>query len=204
MTFCEVYRLNIDIPVSPEITKILHADELRRADRFIDSKVKNRFIICRFFLRKIISKYTNASPEDIIFEYGEHGKPYTKGIFFNISHSGSLCVVAISSEVIGVDLEDTDKKIEFLTLAKRYFSDKDFNYINNSSAELQKTLFYKLWCKREAYSKMLGISVWNTLNKTSFSEFKDCFFHEIEMPDSFCCILACRQEIAITIKSWID
>ena len=197
MTSCSIYLLNTEKLIATDFLQLLPLEERQRADRLINPAIKNNFIIFRGFLRQTLSKYTKCSPEKIIINYGEHGKPSVDGIHFNLSHSENLCVIAVSSMPIGIDLEYTSKSIDFLKIAKRYFSSQDFNFIKAAPDEKQKTLFYELWCKREAYSKMLGISVWNTLNKSSFQEFKNCFFKKIKISNFFYCILACAQEVTV-------
>ncbi|MDQ6630282.1 MAG: 4'-phosphopantetheinyl transferase, partial [Verrucomicrobiota bacterium] len=92
-----------------ELAKILSSDEKERAARFHFVKDKNRFVVARGFLRKILGSYLKIEPREIIFDYGAHGKPVLRGkksLQFNLSHSGDLMLCAISRERdLGIDLE---------------------------------------------------------------------------------------------------
>lgn len=79
---------------------------------------------------------------------GEKGKPLSDKICFNISHSHSLVVLAISEHPIGVDIElvrDTDEK-----LIKHTCSDEELKYIKGNKE------FYKIWTSKEALMKCIG------------------------------------------------
>ena len=78
------------------------------------------------------------SDDDIIFN--EHKKPFLKGdpVFFNISHFGRMCAVAISDDEVGIDVENKDKfKSEF---------------------EKEK---YEKWAGKRAVLKMIGSGLLN-------------------------------------------
>ena len=46
-----------------------------------------------------------AGFREAAFTYGEHGKPYLNGFCFNLSHSGTLAVLAVADGEVGVDVE---------------------------------------------------------------------------------------------------
>ena len=108
----------------------------------------------------------------------EYGKPYfanMNNLFFSISHTATTAVCAISDNEIGVDIEQTDRSN--LKLAKRFFSDKDNELINNSDNE-EKT-FTELWTKKESYAKFKGTTLESVLKNDSFPEvFFTTFEHD--------------------------
>ena len=53
-------------------------------------------------LNELLRKRTGKEPR--IYR-DKNGKPYTEGVFFNLSHSGGLCVIALSCDDVGADLE---------------------------------------------------------------------------------------------------
>jgi 4'-phosphopantetheinyl transferase len=70
------------------LTDLLSQDEKARATRLHFDIHRERFIIARAFLRKILHLYTGISPELIQFIYGRHGKPSINyPLQFNVSHS---------------------------------------------------------------------------------------------------------------------
>jgi len=106
--------------------------------------------------KEMISKYFGA--EDPKFILNDYGKPFVdkEGIFFNISHSKGRVACAVSDTPVGLDIEkvteknDTDIKI----FAKRYFVENEIKQLED--ANYSSLEFYKIWTRKEAYSKMLG------------------------------------------------
>ena len=68
-----------------------------------------------------------------LMETGPQGKPYLSGcedFFFNISHSGTMAMVAVSSREVGADIQELN-----------HFDDRLINYVfNESDLELAKEL----------------------------------------------------------------
>lgn len=116
--------------------------------------------------------------ENFELEYGEHGKPYIKGneIFFNISHSGSYLCCAFSEVEVGLDIEEIGAIN--LDIAKRFFSDDEYAYIQGKDDKLGA--FYSVWTKKEAYTKALGLGMAYKFN--TFSVFKEKYIYELEVP----------------------
>ncbi len=76
--------------------------------------------------------------------FTKNGKPYTKDMFFNISHSEDLVVLALADCEIGIDIEkirDVDFKI-----AEKYFD----KVVSNNEE------FFDIWTKKESVIKYLG------------------------------------------------
>jgi 4'-phosphopantetheinyl transferase len=89
--------------------------------------------------------------------YSPQHRPYFNSSFdFNISHSGSVVVCAISKvHKVGIDVEEI--KSVSLNDFKNHFSKTDWEFIM-ASHQPQKT-FYNLWTKREAFLKAIGIGL---------------------------------------------
>ena len=90
------------------------------------------------------------------------GKPYIEGnpLFLSISHSGTLCTLALSPLKTGVDTE--------------LVCHKNYNAVLSSFSEEEKKEikcprdFFMHWTAREAYVKYLGGKIWNDVKKISF------------------------------------
>lgn len=98
------------------------------------------------------------SPFDFAVYREKNGKPYIKNhpFFYNISHSGDYVFCAVSDSEIGADIqrrEDTD----YIKLAERFFSDEEKTAVKScEDITLRKELFYRLWCRKEAFGKLSG------------------------------------------------
>lgn len=101
----------------------------------------------------------NNIPANYIY-YGSNGKPYADRIFFNVAHSGNYAFGVSSDSEIGCDVEII--KQAHLDIAKRFFTENEYNYISNS--ENKDNIFFKLWTIKESYIKMTGEGLRTPLN----------------------------------------
>ena len=100
--------LNLDLQQIAEFRQFLTAQEQQRAAKFINPTHGNRWIVARGYLRQILSQYLDLTPAQIVFTYGQQGKPELEGsqLQFNLSHSHDRAVYGISGKYpIGIDLE---------------------------------------------------------------------------------------------------
>ncbi|MDE7330149.1 MAG: 4'-phosphopantetheinyl transferase superfamily protein [Clostridia bacterium] len=88
----------------------------------------------------------------------QNGKPYIDGnpVYFSLSHSGNTGLFAISDNPVGVDLE-LYKKRKFQAVLSR------FTLREQEEIKGEFKLFLKNWVVKEAYIKMLGATVADTL-----------------------------------------
>ena len=151
-----------------ELSTILSSDEIERANRFYFERDKNRFIIARGTLRKILSRYLNIEPKKLQLTYSARGKPYLENtsILFNLSHSQDLALYAITKvNLIGIDLEYIRPMNDAESLAKRFFSSQEYNFISQLPPQKQQETFFKLWTCKEAYLKATGDGLTGGLEK---------------------------------------
>ena len=151
-----------------ELSTILSPDEKERANKFYFERDKNRFIIARGTLRKILSHYLNIEPKKLQFTYSDRGKPYltNTAILFNLSHSQDLALYAITKiNLIGIDLEYIRPMNDAKNLAKRFFSIREYNLISQLPPQKQQETFFKIWTCKEAYLKAKGDGLGGSLEK---------------------------------------
>lgn len=141
----------------------LSPDELQRAERYYFKKDRNHFMVARGILRKILSSYLDICPKQIRFSYNDFGKPMVssvvnnKLVFFNISHSQNLALVAVTSkQEIGVDIEALNKNIDVLKVADYFFSPTEIQGLKTLSPALRVPFFFKIWTRKEALIKAFG------------------------------------------------
>ncbi len=155
-----------------KLSTILSSDEIDRAQKFHFEKDKNRFIIARGTLRKILSRYLKIEPKKLQFTYSERGKPYlaNTSILFNLSHSQDLALYAITKvNLIGIDVEHIRPIKEAKNLAKRFFSAQEYNLLSQLPPQQQQETFFKLWTCKEAYLKATGDGLAGSLEKVEIS-----------------------------------
>lgn len=120
-------------------------------------------------------------------------------IHYSVSHSGAWWGCMITDEPVGFDIEQYSEKVNHLKIAKRYFTKREYQYI------LQTGLvgFFKIWVRKEAYVKFLGLGLAKGLD--SFSVIRDMQLSpviiQIKKEDEqvlpICCIEECFIEKGI-------
>ena len=118
----------------------------------------------------IINKILYENNADVnSIHYGSNGKPYADNIFFNIAHSGKFAFGVSSDKEVGCDVEIIKKPR--LDVAKRFFTENEYNYIIHS--ENTSNAFYKLWTIKESYIKQSGKGLRTPLNSFEININKD-------------------------------
>lgn len=152
-----VFKIDVDKYydlVEEDHLNLLSADELVKANRFVQLADKKRFVTGRHFIRDIVSKKFGQHPADILFKYTEFNKPCLTGIEFNIAHSGNYVLVAISNSPIGVDIELMNNSFDHKDIMYEIFNTDEVAYITNAPTEALN--FYTLWTRKEALLKATG------------------------------------------------
>ena len=177
----DVWRAGLDIGVDSleRLSKTLSQDEMDRADRFVRDRDRRRFIVARGCLRKVLSRYLETEPEEVLFGYGTEGKPFLRTktsipIYFNLAHSAELALIAVTGMgEVGVDVEELREEVDRLDLARRYFSAREFEDLSSLPEEDQSLAFYRCWTRKEAYLKAKGGGITESLAGFSVSLLPD-------------------------------
>ncbi|MGN1373010.1 MAG: 4'-phosphopantetheinyl transferase family protein [Candidatus Coproplasma sp.] len=85
----------------------------------------------------------------------EHGKPYLKegDVFFNLSHSGFVAVCAVSSEEVGVDVQQIKPVNQ--SLIRRICTGDEYAFVMQDEQGVEER-FCRLWTVKESVIKCLG------------------------------------------------
>lgn len=112
------------------------------------------------------------------------GKPYIKNnpFYFNISHSKEVVLCGISKAPVGLDVEK--KTSGRIKIAKRFFHEKEWEYLENIKEESADLEFIKLWTMKESYVKMTGDGL--ALGLSSFNVLDNSFPVNIRSGEVFC------------------
>jgi 4'-phosphopantetheinyl transferase len=195
----------------------LSPKEQERADRFQVSDARKQYIASHATLRYILSQYLNILPTQLIFSSGEHGKPFLPdhSIKFNLSHAGEWALVAVSpvSEV-GVDIEKTDRVLQIMPLAERFFAPGEVTALKALPTEEQANAFFRIWVRKEAYLKALGVGLFLGLDQFEVSlapqgnhlllhsnHTEDLEICALKAPIGYEAAVSCSQKILDTVNS---
>jgi 4'-phosphopantetheinyl transferase len=108
------------------------------------------------------------STQQYKIETGPQGKPYLAGrddLFFNLSHSGTMAVIAVSGREVGVDIQNL-----------KHFDDHLIDYVfNPGDRKLAKEfsvpidrIYTRLWAMKESVMKYNGKGIGLEPKKISF------------------------------------
>lgn len=153
---------------------ILSRDERERAERFREKRNAQRYVAARGALRSLLGTYLSIGPAELQFAYNSSGKPrlVEEGASpgFNVSHSGDWALLGFTGcHKIGVDLEQVRGEIEFVDLAKRFFSPNEFQKLLSLPADQQRQAFYCGWTRKEAFLKARGEGLSRGLDQVEVS-----------------------------------
>ncbi len=105
--------------------------------------------------------------------YNEKNKPLADNCFVSISHSGNMVAVCKSENPIGIDIEKIDYDRDLKKIAQRFYHGKELDLFNdNPTAEI----FFKIWTRKEAYSKIGGEGVGEVFKGFDVYSLKDYVF----------------------------
>ena len=170
---------NINFGEFSPFTEFVSEKRRKKIDRFYFEKDKLLSLFAGLLVRFCIIRKYNIPNSEIEFNFGTHGKPYlsnAENYNFSLSHSGKCVAFAESDFPVGIDVEqvkDFDSDI-----AKRYFSENERKYIENSS-DFNRA-FAEIWTSKESYIKMTGDGLSVPLDSfCTVSGIKDYYFtHE--------------------------
>lgn len=167
-------------------------------------------------VKEILARTLQIPVQTLRFQTGAHGKPYICAdsghtLQFNLSHSGAYMALAISAgSPVGIDIENTGRKVNFVKMAERFFHPEEVLYLNHLQNDKKKEAFFRLWTIKEAFLKGLGTGL--TVNPASFrttcsdaavfkvipsdpllaETYADWELVRIPAPDGYLCTVACR------------
>ncbi len=171
-----VFLFKLDLFDHNEFVSYLSDDECERADRLKIEEKKKQFVIARAVLRKLLANCLSLNVREITFSYGEHCKPYViqkynhHVIEFNLSHSGNYVLMALTLDnKVGVDIEKVNEQIDYQSLSRRFFSEKEKQELGKLAQTEQLEAFYRAWVRKESFIKAVGRGIAYGLDRFSVS-----------------------------------
>jgi 4'-phosphopantetheinyl transferase len=172
-----VWRANLDCePASLRaLETTLAPGEQARADRFRFPQDRNAFIATRGILRELLGKYVSRAPAELLFDYGDRGKPSLhassdQSIQFNVSRSHDLALLAFAAKrSVGIDVELVRPDFAATEIAQRYFSPQEIEELKSLPPQSLAEGFFLCWTRKEAYVKARGEGMQIPLNSFGVS-----------------------------------
>ena len=155
---------------------LLSSEESRRSDRFRHRRHRDRYVIGRATLRRLLAAYLGGDPATLDLRPGPFGKPELAGVqsggplYFNLSHSNGVAAYVFTGEgEIGVDVEERRAIPEPEDLAERYFSPQETLALRAQPARSRADAFLRGWTRKEAFLKARGDGLQFPLDRFSVS-----------------------------------
>lgn len=104
---------------------------------------------------------------DVIYGFQKNGKPYAQNfpeVYFSISHTDNLSIVAFYDREIGIDCENSQRDIS-TDILNRYFSKEEVTAFSDSAITL--------WVTKEAFVKYTGKGFAAGRNEIKIPYFED-------------------------------
>jgi 4'-phosphopantetheinyl transferase len=154
--------LTPDRLVESEAWNLLSAEERDRAGRLQQAGDRAVQVRTRGVLRQVLASYLGIGAGEVAIGEGPDGKPEVvdpdrpRWPHFNVSHSGSVAVIAVSGfHKVGVDVELL-RDIPWREVAHAFFAPDEVAAIASTAPDLRRKAFFDCWVRKEAYLKGLG------------------------------------------------
>jgi len=191
---------------------LLSREEQHRYHAILGQRARETFLVGRCAIRNIVEYYTmEAPPEECIHTY-PGGKPYLtnkSGLHFSLSHSGSELAICFSRAPVGFDMEKKERRADFISLARRFFSPAEAAMIASAGTEAG-LFFLDIWTAKEAILKLegTGISggleravVWN--ESEGALDAKPVYLRTLNWPGLIAKVASFEKPVAVRCKELI-
>lgn len=192
-----VYVWRILLPIETEfksgLQKTLSEDELSRLEKFHFDSDRDRMLVARGALRDILARYLNKAPSTVQFHYTEFGKPFLNqsSLKFNVSHAHHCILIAIANNMdVGIDVEYSKNAFNYLSIAKEFFTLKEYAFLLTLNAEERQCAFYRFWTQKEAILKGVGLGLQVPLNQFDVSKNNEWQLSDISLGEDYIAALA--------------
>ena len=170
-----VWHIELDAADWRNVPSVLRADEREKMGRFRTARLQSDYQRCRNALRVILGRYLQCAPGAILFDYGGFGKPAIVGapVCFNVSHSAGHALIALSRHPLGIDIECTrPSRIDIAALLPYVCHASELAELKALHDNAQAQAFYRLWTRKEAYCKAIGIGLHQSLPALRFNLYR--------------------------------
>lgn len=162
-------KVSEHIPLLLEAAIILKEEEQERADKFRKEGDRNRFILGRVVLRKILAEILQCQPKEVPITIAKHKKPVlddtvAKALHFSISHSGDYVLIGVSDKEVGVDIEYIDPGFDHKNVQQYSFNKDEISFVNGEPGRAAHN-FYLLWTRKESLLKATGKGLTSKLSQ---------------------------------------
>jgi 4'-phosphopantetheinyl transferase len=160
-----VYVVALDVAPAERrrCSALLSAPERARAAAFRFAADRDRYVVGRGTLRRILSRHGAGAPERIVIVDGTWGKPALRPpseLRFNVANSGDRALVAVAHRLeIGVDLERVRQLADVMSVARRSCTTVELEQLAAVPRHHRSRAFLRCWARKEACVKAIGVGL---------------------------------------------
>lgn len=156
-----IWRIALDEVDLIHAPDVLHRDELLRADSLATPALRRRFLSRRTALRQILGNELGIEPAKVAIGLSARGKPHLSdrsGLFFNVSHSGTLGLLALGAGgELGIDIETVREVPHWTDIVREFFDETERELLLGS--DRPALAFLSHWTRKEAVAKATGFGL---------------------------------------------
>lgn len=172
-----VWRVALDSVFHSAETRAecLSADERTRSSQFHAPLERRRFIVSRVVLRHILAGYQGGTAAAIRLAREAGGRPYLEGadqLFFSLSHSADVALIAVADVAVGVDIERVRRVARAAAIARRVMHPDTVAALESLPAGRRGAAFMDAWTQREAHVKAVGGGLFRTADVLPFDPYQ--------------------------------
>ena len=141
-----------------QVLEQLSSSELERLQSIKSKPKRHEYLLSRALMRHALSEQFSLNQQDWIFVDKAHTPPRIEnlpnGYWLSLSHShGTICFV-LHKEPIGIDIEQSRSRENFMALSRSFMNKNELDLLNSNNSLIADN-FYKIWCAKEAFYKMI-------------------------------------------------
>lgn len=137
--------------------------ERARAASFRFAADRDRYVVGRGMLRRILARSGAGPPERIVIAEGRWGKPAISppsALRFNVAHSGERALVAVAhGREVGVDVERVRPLADVMALGRRVCTPAELRQLTAVPMQHRSAALLRCWTRKEACVKSLGVGL---------------------------------------------
>jgi 4'-phosphopantetheinyl transferase len=156
-TLMDVRLFIVELDGNPGDLAVLDSEERRRAERFVKSQVRDRFIAAHTAMRHVLAKELGIAPAAVPIQRRRDGKPIISSVKFSLAHSGDLALVAVTRDgEVGVDIELLAHAHRAKTLNGAHLTPDESRVLEAFPERARAVTALAHWTRKEAYLKGTG------------------------------------------------
>ena len=159
----ELHLWQVSTDITPtefeEFKSVLVEKELTKVPFFKFKQAQDSYITSQGALRILLAGYLGITPKLVKLGQRRKGKPYSiddERLYFNMSHSGNLTVLAFSYDSeVGIDIEQIRPLPDLDEMINKNFTTSEIKFII-AKPEEKISRFFRFWTVKESYLKAIG------------------------------------------------